>query len=224
MEKNVMGQIKILIVDDHVIVREGLKALLELEPEILVVEESNSVLDAVRKVEACAPDLVLMDLKMPGLSGIEGCRLIKKSHPQAKVVLLTNYEDEEFVHEAMNVKADGYVLKNVKRGDLALIIKTVMEGGAYLDPMVTRKALDHFTAHGDGESPTADQPRLTPRELQILLEVCAGASNKEIAQNSNLSLDTVKTHLKNIYAKLGVRSRAQAMKKAIEQKLVSMPV
>ena len=219
-----MGFIKILIVDDHVIVREGLKALLELEPEIRVVDESNSVLDAIRKVEECAPDLVLMDLKMPGLSGIEGCRLIKKSHPQVKVVLLTNYEDEEFVHEAMNVQADGYVLKNVKRGDLALIIKTVMEGGAYLDPMVTRKALDHFTAHGDGESPTPDQPKLTPRELQILLEVCAGASNKEIARNSNLSLDTVKTHLKNIYAKLGVRSRAQAMKVAIEQKLVSMPV
>lgn len=219
-----MNPIKVLVVDDHGIVREGLKALLELEPEVCVVGESNSAMDALRKVEACSPDLVLMDLKMPGLSGIEGCRLIKTSHPRIKVVLLTNYEDEEFVHEAMNVRADGYVLKNVKKGDIAHIIKTVMEGGAYLDPMVTRKALDHFSAHGKSEPSPADQPRLTPRELQILLEVFAGASNKEIALKSNLSLDTIKTHLKNIYAKLGVRSRAQAMKVSIEQKLINMPV
>ncbi|MCB2227762.1 MAG: response regulator transcription factor [Desulfarculaceae bacterium] len=219
-----MGPIRVLVVDDHGIVREGLKALLELEPEICVVEESNSALDALAQVERCAPDLVLMDLKMPGLSGLEGCRLIKQSHPKVKVVLLTNYEDEEFVHEAVNVKADGYVLKNVKKGDLARIIKTVMEGGAYLDPMVTRKALGHFTAQADGETAPSRHPRLTPRELQILLEVFAGASNKEIANNSNLSLDTVKTHLKNIYAKLGVRSRAQAMKAAIEQKLVTLPI
>ena len=219
-----MDPIRVLIVDDHDIVREGLKALLELEPEILVVGESNSALDAVSKVEKSAPDLVLMDLKMPGLSGIEGCRLIKESHPQVRVVLLTNYEDEEFVHEAINAQADGYVLKNVKKGDLALIIKTVREGGAYLDPMVTRKALDHFTSRGGGEESTSDQPKLTPRELEILLQVCAGASNKDIASHSNLSLDTVKSHLKNIYAKLGVRSRSQAMKAAIEKKLVSLPV
>ncbi|MBU2547571.1 MAG: response regulator transcription factor [Proteobacteria bacterium] len=218
-----MGRIKVLVVDDHEIVREGIKALLELEPEIRVVAESSSALDAVEKVAHYAPDLVLMDLKMPGLSGLEGCRLIKKSHPRVRVVLLTNYEDEEFVHEAVNVQADGYVLKNVKKGDLAFIIKTVMEGGAYLDPMVTRKALDHFTGHKAGESYAAEPHKLTPRELQVLLEVCAGASNKEIAQNSHLSLDTVKSHLKNIYTKLGVRSRAQAMKAAIEQKLVNLP-
>jgi DNA-binding NarL/FixJ family response regulator len=217
-----MEPIRILIVDDHDIVREGLKALLELEPGIRVAAESNSALDAVRKLEECAPDLVLMDLKMPGLSGLEGCRLIKKSRPQVRVVLLTNYEDEEFVREALNVQADGYVLKNVKKGNLAHIIKTVMAGGAYLDPMVTRKALDYFTAREDDVLAAADQPKLTPRELQILLELCAGASNKEIAQSSNLSLDTVKTHLKNIYAKLGVRSRAQAIKAAVENKLVSL--
>ena len=219
-----MDPIKILIVDDHDIVREGLKALLELDPEIRVMAEANSALDAIRKVEEHTPDLVLMDLKMPGLSGLEGCRLIKKIRPQVQVVLLTNYEDEEFVREAMNVQADGYVLKNVKKGNLAHIIKTVIEGGIYLDPMVTRKALDHFPLRENSESSSADQPKLTPRELQILLEVCAGASNKEIALNSHLSLDTVKTHLKNIYAKLGVRSRVQAMNAAIEHKLVSRPV
>ncbi len=219
-----MDLIRVLVVDDHSIVREGLKALLELEPEIRVVDESNSALDAVRKVELCSPDLVLMDLKMPGLSGIEACRLIKKSHPQVRVVLLTNYEDEEFVHEALKAQADGYVLKNVKKGDLAMIIKTTMQGGAYLDPMVTRKALNRFAARVESQAPPTDQPKLTPRELQILLEVVAGASNKEIALHSNLSLDTVKTHLKNIYVKLGVRSRSQAIKVAIEQKLISMPV
>lgn len=219
-----MEPIRVLVVDDHSIVREGLKALLELEPDICVVEESNNALDAVRKVEECSPDLVLMDLKMPGLSGIEGCRLIKEHSPQVRVVLLTNYDDKEFVHEALKAQADGYVLKNVKKGDLAMIIKTTMQGGAYLDPMVTRQALDRLAARGDDVPAPTDQPKLTQRELQILLEVVTGASNKEIAQHSNLSLDTVKTHLKNIYTKLGVRSRSQAIKVALEHKLISMPM
>lgn len=219
-----MVPIRVLVVDDHSIVREGLKALLELETDICVVDESNNAMDAVSKVESCSPDLVLMDLKMPGLSGIEGCRLIKKNSPHTKVVLLTNYEDKEFVHEALKAQADGYVLKNVKKGDLAMIIKTTMQGGAYLDPMVTRKALDRLTAYGDETSPSTEQPKLTQRELQILLEVVTGASNKEIALHSNLSLDTVKTHLKNIYTKLGVRSRSQAIKVALEHKLISMPM
>ncbi|MCF8042746.1 MAG: response regulator transcription factor [Desulfarculaceae bacterium] len=219
-----MVPIRVLIVDDHSIVREGLKALLELEPDICVVDESNNAMDAMRKAEQCSPDLVLMDLKMPGLSGIEACRLIKKNSPHIKVVLLTNYEDKEFVHEALNAQADGYVLKNVKKGDLAMIIKTTMQGGAYLDPMVTRKALDRLAACSDDDSPPADQPKLTQRELQILLEVVSGASNKEIAQHINLSLDTVKSHLKNIYGKLGVRSRSQAIKVALELKLISMPM
>lgn len=219
-----MFPIRVLVVDDHSIVREGLKALLELEADICVVDESNNAMDAVSKVERCSPDLVLMDLKMPGLSGIEGCRLIKKNNPHIKVVLLTNYEDKEFVHEALKAQADGYVLKNVKKGDLAMIIKTTMQGGAYLDPMVTRKALDSLAAYDDDASPPIEQSKLTQRELQILLEVVAGASNKEIALHNNLSLDTVKSHLKNIYAKQGVRSRSQAIMVAIEQKLISMPV
>ncbi len=213
--------IRVLVVDDHVIVREGLKALLELENDIDVVYEAASTMECLEVLDKHCPDIVLMDLKMPGVGGIEAVRLIKQNHPQMKVVLLTNYDDEEYVVEAIEAGADGYVLKDVKKGDLIRIIRLVLEGHAFIDPSVTNKVFRHLKNLGVYEK-TFSRPMLTHRELQILECVVDGKSNKQIAEAVCLSLDTIKSHLKNIYQKLGVSKRSQAVKTAIKEGFIHL--
>ena len=215
-----VSDIKVMVVDDHVIVREGLKALLELENDIHVVHEAASSMECLEVIDQHCPDVVLMDLKMPGIGGIETVRLIKQNHPQIKVILLTNYDDEEYVIEAIKAEADGYVLKDVKKGDLVRIIRLVLEGRSYIDPSVTNKAFRHLKLS------VSDKPYsrtiLSHRELQILECVVDGKSNQQIAEAVYLSLDTVKSHLKKIYQKLGVSRRAQAINKAIKEGLIHL--
>jgi len=217
-----MAEIRVIVVDDHVIVREGLKALLELEPDIHVVYGAASSLECLEVLDEYHPHVVLMDLKMPGVGGIEAVRLIKHSRPQIKVVLLTNYDDEEYVVEAIKAEADGYVLKDVKKGDLVRILRLVLEGHSYIDPSVTGKVfrqLKGFNRSEQAPSLTA----LSQRELQILECVVDGKSNKQIAESVYISLDTVKSHLKNIYQKLRVSKRSQAIKTALKEGLVYLP-
>jgi DNA-binding NarL/FixJ family response regulator len=214
-----MPEIRVIVVDDHVIVREGLKALLELEDDIRVVFGASSSMECMDTLDAYDPHIVLMDLKMPGVGGIEAARLIKERKPQIKVVLLTNYDDEEYVIEAIKAGADGYVLKNVKKGDLVRILRLVLQGDAYIDPSVTGKVFQQLKGGG---LPDPIRPRtpLSQRELQILESVVNGKSNQQIAQSLYLSLDTVKSHLKNIYQKLGVSKRSQAITCALNERLV----
>jgi len=221
-DKNIMSDIKVIVVDDHVIVREGLKALLELEPDIRVVYGASSSLECFEIIDEYSPHMILMDLKMPGVGGIEAVRLIKHSRPQIKVVLLTNYDDEEYVVEAIKAGADGYVLKDVKKGDLARILRLVIQGHSYIDPSVTGKVfqqLKGFDRQREGPSRTT----LSQRELQILECVVDGKSNQQIAEAIYVSLDTVKSHLKNIYHKLGVSKRSQAIKTALKEGFVYLP-
>ena len=215
-----VSDIKVMVVDDHVIVREGLKALLELENDIHVVHEAASSMECLEVIDQHCPDVVLMDLKMPGIGGIETVRLIKQNHPQVKVILLTNYDDEEYVIEAIKAEADGYVLKDVKKGELVRIIRLVLEGHSYIDPSVTNKAFRHLK-HSVSDKPYS-RTILSHRELQILECVVDGKSNQQIAEAVYLSLDTVKSHLKNIYQKLGVSRRAQAINKAIKEGLIHL--
>jgi len=215
----VASRIRIFVVDDHIIVREGLKALLNLEAEMEVVYEAASSMECLRMLDQCYPDVVLIDLKMPGIGGIEAVRLIKQAHPHIKVILLTNYDDEEYILEAIKAEVDGYVLKDVKRGDLARIIRLVMEGHAFIDPSVTGNVLSHLKKLQPSEKADS-RPILSHRELQILECLVEGKSNREIAEAVHLSLDTVKSHLKNIYQKLGVSKRSQAIKTAIRESLV----
>lgn len=218
-----MPRIKVLITDDHAIVREGLKALLDLEEDIQVVGEASSSMECMDAVQKLLPDVVLMDIKMPGVSGIEATRVLKKIYPRIKVILLTNYDDEEYVLEAVKCGADGYVLKDIKKGDLPKIIRTVMKGQAFIDSLVTQKVLNQIKEDKISEKRKASlYPLLSQRELQILEYVVEGKSNKEIAGIVHLSLDTVKTHLKNAYRKLSVHSRPQAIKIAIQQGLVNL--
>ena len=217
-----MSTIRVLVVDDHVIVREGLKALLELEEDIGVVHEAASSMECLEVLDHCCPDVVLMDLKMPGIWGIEAVRLIKRDHPQMKVILLTNYDDEEFVMEAIKAEVDGYVLKDVKKGDLVRIIRSVLEGHAYIDPSVTHTVFRQLKGFEEPKKYHA-RPVLSQRELQILEYVVEGKSNQEIADAVYLSFETVKSHLKNIYQKLGVCKRSQAINTAIKEGLVYLP-
>jgi DNA-binding NarL/FixJ family response regulator len=210
---------KILVVDDHAIVREGLKALLEIEEDVEEVYEAGSGEECLGIIQQKAPNVVLLDLKMPGIGGIETARLIKEMHPEIKVLLLTNYDDEEYVVQSIKAKVDGYVLKDVKKDELPRIIRIVLDGNAFIDSSVTHKVFRHVEDSVDLGTSSV-RPLLTHRELQILAGVVEGKSNKEIAQNLYLSLDTVKTHLKNVYQKLGVCKRSQAVNYAIKNGLI----
>ena len=216
-----MSGIRILVVDDHAIVREGLKALLELAEDVEVVTGACSSKECFDLLTKSTYDIVLMDLKMPGIDGIEATRLIKKVYPQIKVVVLTNYDDAEYVLEAIKAGSDGYVLKDVNKGDLIRIVRTVIQNQSFIAPEVTKKV---FFGLKEGAKTSSDQDHfrsiLSYRELEILAHVVNGMANKEIADAVCLSADTVKTHLKKIYKKLGVGSRSQAIKIALQEGLV----
>ncbi len=217
-----MTEIRVIVVDDHIIVREGLKALLELEPDIRVVYGAASSLECLEVLDEYRPHVVLMDLKMPGVGGIEALRLIKRSRPQIKVVLITNYDDEEYVVEAIKANADGYVLKDVEKGALVRILRLVLQGHSYMDPSVTGKVFRELK--GTNRSKQApSRTTLSQRELQILECVVDGKSNRQIAESVYISLDTVKSHLKKIYQKLGVSKRSQAIKTALNERLIYLP-
>ncbi len=211
---------KVIIVDDHAIVREGLKSLINHEKDFEVIAEAESGAKCLAVLQTVIPHIILMDLKMPGISGIESTRLIKAEYPQIKLILLTNYDDEGYVLEAIKAGADGYVLKDVKKGDLIEILRKNIQDQAFIDPNVTRKLFDHLKNSSYPERPVSDRPILTQRELEILAHVAEGLSNKEIADALFISLDTVKSHLKKIYRKLGAQNRSHAAKLAIQKRIL----
>lgn len=213
-------KIRVMVVDDHTIVREGIKVLLELQENIDVVAEARSSIECLEGIGEAMPDVVLMDLKMPGIDGIEATRLVKEKYAQTKVILLTNYDDEEYVMESIKAGADGYVLKDVRRGDLPKIIRSTLQNRAFIDPTVTSKLFHSIQQSSTTEETLEPRPVLSQRELQILTHLVEGKSNKKIALAVHLSPDTVKSHLKNIYQKLGVHNRAQAARVAIQGKLL----
>ncbi len=215
-------KIRVMVVDDHAIVRAGIKALLDLQDDIDVVAEAGSGMDCLALADETRPDVVLMDLKMPGIDGIEATRLVKERHPMVKVVLLTNYDEEEYVLESIKADADGYVLKDVNKGDLPLIIRGVLKDRAFIDPGVTRKLFHSIQQSASAGEQSAVRPVLSQRELQILTHLVEGRSNKEIADAVHLSPDTIKTHLKNIYQKLNVHNRSQAARAAVREKLLHL--
>ncbi|MCK5162130.1 MAG: response regulator transcription factor [Desulfobacula sp.] len=216
------SKIKVMVVDDHAIVREGLTSLLGLDEKLHVVAEASSSMECLDKIDKHMFDIILMDLKMPGISGIEATRLIKERHPEIKVILLTNYDDEAYVMEAIKSGADGYVLKDVKQGDLIQIIHKIFQNQAFIDPNVTRKMFSQLKKSTLSCEDTEKRQALSHRELQIIVLLVEGKSNKEIAQTIHISPDTVKSHLKNIYRKLGVHNRSQAAKVSIQEGIVHL--
>jgi DNA-binding NarL/FixJ family response regulator len=214
-----MSIIKVMIVDDHVVVREGLKKLLEINNDIEVIAEAKTGSECLELLETLLPDVIFMDVRMPGISGIETARLVCQRHPQIKVVMLTIYEDDHYVTEAIKAGARGYVLKNVSRDELIKIVRLVMGDQAFLDPVVTAPILDRVK-HGTRGYTREEKPALTQRELEVLACIVEGHTDRMIAESLCISEHTVRTHTKSLYRKLGVSSRAKAVAKAIHEKIV----
>ncbi len=202
----------ILVVDDQRLMRDGLRTLLELEPDLDVVGEAGDGQAAITAYAECTPDVVLMDVRMPVMDGVEATRRIRQTWPEARVIILTTFDDDEYVFEGLRAGAQGYLLKAVSSGELADAIRTVAAGGALIDPSVTRKVVAEFARLGAPTRPSASglpEP-LSDRELDVLRLVAEGLSNREIAERLYLAEGTVKNYGTNLLGKIGARDRTQA--------------
>ena len=216
-----MNKIKLMIVDDHEVVREGLKKLLEVYQEIEVVSTVENGKECLERLDQVSPDVVLMDISMPGLSGIEATRIACKKKPGLKVIMLTIYDDDQHVLKAVEAGASGYVIKNVRKEDLFKIIKKVSDGKSFLDPDVTTHILQMIREPRANPSDPKTHP-FSERELEIMVVLAKGNSNQKIAEKLYLSEHTVKTHLKHIFKKLSVSSRSEAISKAIQLGIIRL--
>jgi len=214
-----MDTIRIMIVDDHEVVRSGLKAILEPEDDLEVVGEASSGSEAVEKVARSDPSLVLMDVRMEEMSGIEACRLIKSSHPQVNVLMLTSFGEEEAVMASIMAGASAYLLKNVGRSELIRAIRGVAGGQNLLDPAVTKRVMERLA-----QLTVKDEERevagLSGREKEVLALVARGSTSKEIAGKLVISEHTARNHLSRILDKLGLTRRSEAAVFAAEHGLL----
>ena len=200
-------RIRILIVDDHEMVREGLMAMLRPEPDFEVVGQSGSGENVHELVQSTKPDIVLLDARLPDMSGVEVCRRLTRTHPRVAVVILTTYTDVELVQECLQAGARGYVVKDVEKFSLKESIRAVSRGQAVLAPQVAGQIIDRVRKGGE----TVERPAgLNASQLAILRLISRGHSNREIAADVHLSENTVKTHIQEIFRKLGVRNRVEA--------------
>ena len=216
---NAVPPIRVLIVDDHGVVREGLRAYLELEPDITVVGEARDGHEGVRRAQELHPDVVLMDLVMPRMDGVEATAAIKQHQPQAHVIVLTSFVDDDRVVPAIRAGATSYLLKDVAAADLARAIRGARAGQAQLHPEVARRLMQQVTTPRKTEAAT----QLTDREREVLQLLAEGRSNKEIARSLVVSERTVKGHVSNILGKLGLQDRTQAALYAVRHGLVPEP-
>lgn len=215
-----MDKIRLMLVDDHPVVREGLRAILATTPDIEVVAEAGDGLEAIEKVKECEPQVVLMDLRMPGVDGLEATRRIKSQFPSTTVIVLTIYDSDAYVVDAVRAGAGGYLLKDASKDLLVHTIRAVNSGGMLIKSSLLREAilsLANGTAARLKEKPAAGTmlDELTPRECDVLRLVAQGQSNKEIGQALFISEDTAKKHVQSIMLKLGASDRTQAAVKAV---------
>ena len=219
-----MRKTRILIVDDHDVVRSGLKALLRTSEEYAVVGEAADGEEALRLVEELTPDIVLTDISMPRLDGIGATRLITQRHPQVKVIVLTVYEDEEYVYQILRAGASGYLLKNASKVQIFEAIEAVMSGERFFSPGISRLIVDGFLKRAavqeTTEPATPSGTGLTKRELEVLRFIALGLTNREIAEKLFLSFRTVNTHRANIMQKLDIHETAGLVRYAISIGLV----
>jgi DNA-binding NarL/FixJ family response regulator len=210
MPESLVTPLRILIADDHAVVRAGLKALLDQQPDFTVIAEAESGIEAVRQSAIHKPDIIVMDIRMPGgLSGIEACEQIMDQQPNCKVIMLTSYAEDELVMDAVRAGAVGYVLKRVGSTDLVDAIRTVGRGDALIDPSMTRALLDEVRQAAQVKEASAFS-ELTPQEMRILALMVEGLTNREIAAQLFLGEGTVRNYVGNILSKLQVSNRAEA--------------
>ncbi len=214
--------IKCIVVDDHTLFREGLRRLLESETDFQVVGEASDAMQALQKVREVHPDVVLMDIGMPGMSSFEAARLIEKNSPGTRLIFLTMYEDEEYLLQSLDVGAAGYVLKDAPAPKLINAVREVHQGRKYLSPQVLGKVVA-FRSQLQGSHGQARSSTLTPREREVLKMIAEGNSVKEIASLLGLSIKTVEAHKFNLMRKLKIHNKAQLVTYAIRRKIVNMP-
>lgn len=217
-----MGKIKVLLAEDHVVVREGIRDLIQREEDMEVAGEASDGAEAVEMVQRLKPDVVLMDIAMPGLSGIEATKQIKQSCSSVSVLVLTAYDNEEFIFAMLEAKAAGYLLKNVRGQELLSAIRAVHEGESVLHPQIAKKVLARLQK-GKRSAGRRGEPFLSKRELQVVELGAKGLVNKEIADRLSLSERTVQTHWRNMFVKLGVSSRIEAITYCLRKEWIALP-
>jgi DNA-binding NarL/FixJ family response regulator len=210
--------VRVLVVDDEAIVRDGLKAIIDLEDDLVVVAEAGDGVEALAAVRDHQPDVALVDVQMPTMDGIELTRRLTALADPPKVVVLTTFDQNEYVYEAMRAGASGFLLKDVRRGQLTDAVRAVVRGDTLLAPSITRRLVEQFCRTGTAAQRSLAS--LTPREREVLTLIGQGLSNSEMAGALFVSDSTVKTHVARVLAKLGLRDRAQAVIVAYETGLV----
>ena len=215
-----MSKIKVLLADDHSLFREGLRSLLEEQDDIRIVGEAEDGLEAIRMVQQLKPTVILMDINMPVVDGVEATRMILKEHPSTGIVILTMYPQDEYVFQALKAGAKAYLLKDTPSKKLLNVIRTVHDGEAVMDVELTARLLGEFRRMADKEEESPAFQMLTDQELRILTMVAEGASNKDIAIDLALSERTIKNYMSLIFQKLQVNNRTEAAIRAMRDGLV----
>ncbi len=215
------NKLSIVLADDHTILREGLRALLTADPSFEIVGEARDGREAVRCVERLGPDLLLMDLSMPRMSGMDAIREIKKRYPETKIIALTVHKTEEYLLTTLQAGADGFVLKDATHGELIRAIKSVMGGKSYLSPGVSEKVIEGYLEGKKSNRSLSTWDSLSQREREVLKLIAEGYKNKEIAEDLCISLKTVEKHRANLMKKLDLHNAAALTVYAVDKGLVN---
>ncbi|HSQ18216.1 MAG TPA: response regulator transcription factor [Anaerolineales bacterium] len=216
-----MAEIHLLLVDDHDVVRTGLKMLLEGQPDLIIVGEANTGLQAINMAHAIAPDVVVMDLTLPDISGIEATRRIKEENPEIAVVALTIHEDEQYFFEMLQAGASGYVPKRAAPEDLISAIRAAANNEIYIYPSLTKALVSDYLGRGSQDVRPSSLDTLTAREEEVLALLADGLGNEEIGERLSISKHTVARHRENLMRKLELHSRSELVKYAIRKGLIS---
>jgi len=213
MDKQKVGPLRVVLADDHVTVRHGLRLILDAQPDLTVVGEADDGRATLQRVQELDPDVVVMDISMPGMSGLSATRVLKEARPRVAIVVLTRHADDAYLHEMLRAGAAAFVLKQSPSTELIQAIRAAAAGGQYLDANVTSRVTGGLLARDSKRA----GPRLTDREAEVLRMIARGYSNKEIASQLDLSVKTIEVHKANGMRKLGLRGRADIVQFAIVQ-------
>ena len=217
-----MSKIRVLLADDHALFREGLAGILDAQPDMEVIGEAGDGLEVIVKAQELKPDLIVMDVSMPGCDGVEATQRIKKSNPGVTIVMLTVRNEDEKLFEAIKSGAQGYLLKTIRSRDLVALLRGAVQGEAAITPSMGGRMLEEFRRLSQQESrfPNDDTISLTRREQDVLSQVAEGATDQEIAQELSISIHTVKSHMRNILGKLHLSHRHEAALYALREGLI----